>query len=240
MPSPLSLSTSLLPSLPAIPASARTSTVVVPENRPALRTALPPIFDEAVVAQSPTPFRPRGRRPSNASRRLRQLLGAAQQPVVPVTAPSISPLAVPPATQSMEHQRPASTTSSTSSDNDQSTDTRERMFFPMYMPPYVRRRLPDSTSPGGRRVNIERANAEFFSRYEPHWRYEVSLLGPQRELRAAMARVGLRTSSDVQITHRRVEDTTIAVAQFRHWKDATRLGRFVLPSKAAVNASERL
>lgn len=254
MPSPLSLS-SLLYSLPS---AALSSSAAQPEHTHAAPTAPQPIFDEAIAAVSPD-TRPPARRRSHASRRVRQMLGTAHQvtshEAAPATSLSTTQLAVPPATQGsaqsaayltaqaitqpVQHQAPAAI-ESPSSDENQSADQRERKFFPMYMPPYVRRRLPDPSAPGVQLAKAERANAVFFSRYEPPFRYDVSLLGGAHELRAAMARVGLRTGGDIQITHQRVSDTTIAVAQFRHWRDAVKLGRLVLPSRVAVNASERL
>ena len=189
-----------------------------------------------VTPQAPTEANPQQTVPSTALSAA-HLVGASTLHLNPLSATQSSAQV---STLRAQHRAPAAIESSPSSDDDQSADQRERKFFPMYMPPYVRRRLPDPSAPIVQRAKAERAAAKFFSQYEPYFRHEVTLLGGEHELHTAMNRVGLGTGENIQITNRRVSGATIAVAQFRHWRDAIKLGRYVLPSKAAVKASERL
>lgn len=110
----------------------------------------------------------------------------------------------------------------------------------MFQPPYVRRRLPDPTSPAGQRVKAERANEHFFSRYQPHLRHLVTLFGVEAGLREAVRQAGLHTGRDIQIGRYHTEDSSYAVALFRHKSDALKMRRIIVPTDEALQCVDRL
>jgi hypothetical protein len=114
------------------------------------------------------------------------------------------------------------------------------IFFPMYLAPYAHRRLPDPTY---RALQFDASQinaADFFSRYEPHFRYTVLHFGGEAALRALLARAGVPIDDDVQIAGQYADDANWSVALFRHEAAAKKLDLVVLPTDEAVHCVNRL
>ena len=110
----------------------------------------------------------------------------------------------------------------------------------MYLPPYSHRRLPNPSLQGPQRTTGPVGAADFFSRYAPHFRYEVLYFGGEAALLAALTEAGLQIGNDVQIQLYRPGDSDCAIGRFRHASAARSVGRHVGVSEEVDRCVERL
>lgn len=84
----------------------------------------------------------------------------------------------------------------------------------MYLPPYVRRQLPNPASQQLQRDRPQAGAAHFFSRYEAHYRYAVMHFGGTAAIRAAIDSAGLHIGRDVQINQYHANNPDCIVAGY--------------------------
>ncbi len=110
----------------------------------------------------------------------------------------------------------------------------------MHLASYSRRGLPN---PASRVLHSDAPQinaADFFSRYEPKFRYAVLHFGGEDALRARLTQADLAIDDDVQIGEYRPGDASCMVVRFRHEAAAQKLGLLVVPAEEAAHCIERL